>query len=793
MMSLSIHEMVAGARHFVQTIWEIDLASGKVKIWHDSARQQLNGSEIDYETIEQSYRASVYPPDLEKWDSTLSLAALRAFAKSGEKNISFEMRFNGQPFGFEWHEAFLDLLDDGESGAGRVLLTSQYIDSQKRAHIVEAAVSAEYDYVVYIDADRNSYVMYSANQENGTPTPPLASNDYEREVVAFHEAFVPADEREELNRSLMLANVLPILEENDEYIVYCKVAENGKLRDKKMRFSYYNRERNMLLLTRTDVSEVREVKRQRELLEDALHAANVANRAKSDFLSRMSHDIRTPMNAIIGMTAIAGAHIDSRERVLDCLEKISASSKLLLSLINETLDMAKIESGRITLAEEEISLGDLLQNVGTIIRPAIAAKGHRFDVHVHELRHELVIGDMQRIQQVFLNILSNAVKYTPEHGHIVLDIAEKLSPASGYGLYEFVFQDNGVGIKPEFLSKVFAPFERAEDPDIRTIQGTGLGMAICDNIVRMMNGTIKAESEFGRGSRFTVTIQLRLREQDMPDVRELTALPILVADDDPITCECVSMRLGELGMTCRCVGCGAEAVAEVTAAHEAERDYFAAILDLRMPGMNGIETARRIRASVGPDMPIILISAYDWSECEAEAHAAGIDGFITKPLLTSNLIYMLRKYALKEEPRRFRQLDAIPAADYSFARILLVEDNELNREIAAELLSGSGAEIDPAENGREALERFAAAKPGTYDLILMDIQMPVMDGMAATRAIRALDRPDAKTVPIVAMTANAFEEDRKAALQAGMDEFIAKPIDLQKVFSVLSALLKKNR
>lgn len=788
-MSLQLQELISCLHHYMDTIWEIDLNTGITNILHDSMLPELEGCSLDYHALYNHYLKNyVYFPDQEIWRNELSLDALRVLAQSKQKYKKYEMRFAGGPFGFEWHEAYLNLLENSSGQPEKILITSKNVNDLKKALIVENAVNSEYDYVVYIDAKHNSYVMYSANSLNDTPVPPTASNNYEGEVIAFHQAYVPEDEQEELSHNLMLSNVLTKLETCEEYIIYCKVLENGTHRDKKLRFSYYDRTNHVLLLTRTDVSEVREVKRQRQLLEDALEAATVANKAKSEFLSRMSHDIRTPMNAIIGMTAIAVAHIDSRERITDCLEKINASSKLLLTLINETLDMAKIESGRITLSEEPFDLSDLLQTTMAILRPSIAAKKHTLDIHVHELRHELVIGDVQRIQQIFLNILSNAVKYTPEQGQILLEIAESQAPSNGYGCYEFIFADNGVGIKPEFLDKVFVPFERADDPDIRLIQGTGLGMAICENIVRMMNGTIKLESIYGKGSRFTVTIQLKLQDQEPLDCRELAELPVLLADDDPIVCESVSLRLEDVGMKCHWVSSGPEAVEAAFIAHREMRDYFAAILDLRMPGMNGIETARQIRTEVGPNIPIILISAYDWSDCEEEAQAAGVDDFISKPLLTSNLVYTLLKYTSKK-PAPKNKIEAIPVADYSGTRILLVEDNALNREIAVELIGATGAKIDTAENGKDALAIFTAAPVHTYNLILMDIQMPVMDGLTASRAIRSSGVPDAKQIPIVAMTANAFEEDRQAAFKAGMNEYITKPLDLKHVFRVLDTLL----
>ena len=537
----------------------------------------------------------------------------------------------------------------------------------------------------------------------------------------------------------------------------------------------------------TDITEQRALRRQleerSEMLRGALAEAERANRAKSDFLSRMSHDIRSPMNAVIGMTAIAASHIDNRERVMDCLEKIAISSKLLLQLINEVLDMAKIESGRLELAEDEVSLDELLQGIVTIMQPSIAEKRHNFDIHVYELEHERVVCDQPHIQQVFLNILSNAVKYTPEGGNIIFEVRENPSDIKGYGQFEFTFEDSGLGMKPEFLKKIFTPFERADDVAAYGIQGTGLGLAISKNIVGMMNGEISVSSIHGKGTKFTVKLPLKtadLKEEPAsPLLSPLPSLPVLVVDDDRIVCETVSARLAEIGMESRCVLSGKEALQEAVSAHRAGADFFMIIIDLMMPGMDGIETAREIRAAVGPEVPIILLSGYGWAEYEAKALAAGINGFIMKPLFKSSLIGAIRRYALKEAVPE--TLPAAPhiAASYEGKRALLVEDNAINREIAQEILGQTGIIVESAEHGLEALEKFAASDTGYYDVVFMDLQMPVMGGLEAARRIRGLERSDSPSVPIIAMTANAFEDDVKASKEAGMNAHLSKPLDFK--------------
>lgn len=542
----------------------------------------------------------------------------------------------------------------------------------------------------------------------------------------------------------------------------------------------------------TDITEQRELRRKleerTEELKNALRSAEQANRAKSDFLARMSHDIRTPMNAIVGMTAIAGAHIGERERVLDCLQKITGASKLLLSLINEVLDMSKIESGRLVLADDEFNVGDLLQDLVVMMQPEIRSKGHTLEIRIAGLQHEIVLGDTQRIKQVLMNIFSNAVKYTPDNGTIRIEVREKAMDAGTSG-YEFVFTDNGRGMKPEFLDKIFRPFERADDREIATIQGTGLGMAISHNIIRMMGGDIRVESEYGKGSRFTVYMPLRLQLHETAPEPDWNGLPVLVVDDDRLTCQSTCTYLQEIGLKGDWAFSGAEAIERISRRYEKKETYFAVIMDLKMPAMDGIETTRRIRRTVGNELPVIILSAYDVESYEKEARQAGANGFVTKPLFRSKLLQALKKYACEgfsaEEVHSTRLSDS----DFTGRRILLVEDNELNREIALEIVGSTGAAIETAVNGAEAVAKVTASPEGYYHLVLMDIQMPVMDGYEATRRIRALSRTDARTVPVIAMTANAFSDDVKKAREAGMNHHIAKPIDIQMLMKTLNTYL----
>ena len=524
-------------------------------------------------------------------------------------------------------------------------------------------------------------------------------------------------------------------------------------------------------------------------LKDAYRAAENASRAKTEFLSNMSHDIRTPMNAIVGLTAIAGANIESQDRVVECLGKITKSSRHLLGLINEVLDMARIESGRMSLAEEDFSLPELVDNLLTLTKPAIDEHKHQLEVHVEHIEHEAVCGDSLRIQQVFVNLMSNAVKYTPDGGNITLTIKEKPNGFSKLGCYEFSIEDNGIGMTPEFQKIMFEPFSRADDHRTTKVQGTGLGMAIARNIVNLMNGDIQVESAPNKGTKITVTVYLKLQENEKEQEKELLDLPVLVVDDDKTCCESTVATLQEIGIAGEWVLTGKEAVERCAARHKTGRDYFAVILDWKMPEMDGIATARKIRERVGEDVTIIILTSFDFSEIEEEARAAGVNAFMAKPLFRSRLTATLRQFTSgKKEKNARNYLEDFAKENYAGKRILLVEDNALNREIATEIIGMTGVTIDSAENGKIAVEKVMEAPEKWYDLIFMDIQMPIMNGYEATAAIRALAGSRGK-VPIIAMTANAFAEDVQLAKNTGMNEHIAKPLDLNKLNDVLKQWL----
>ena len=521
-------------------------------------------------------------------------------------------------------------------------------------------------------------------------------------------------------------------------------------------------------------------------LEKARQTALEANKAKSEFLANMSHDIRTPMNAIVGMTAIATAHMDDRKQVENCLRKITLSSKHLLGLINDVLDMSKIESGKLTLTTEQISLKEVVEGIVNIMQPQVKTKKQTFDIHVENILTENVWCDGIRLNQVLLNLLSNATKYTPEGGSIQLSLSEEKSPkGENYVRIYIKVKDNGIGMSPEFLKRIYESYSRADGARIHKTEGAGLGMAITKYIVDAMEGTIDIQSEPDKGTEFLLMFDFEkaaAMEMDMV----LPAWNMLVVDDDELLCETAIDALKSIGIKAEWTLSGEKAIELVNERHKKRDDYQIILLDWKLPGMNGIQVAKEIRSNLGDEVPILLISAYDWSEFEAEAREAGISGFISKPLFKSTLYHALCQYmdVGTEHEHTLNQ-----NIDLSGRRILLAEDNELNWEVAKELLTDLGVELDWAEDGRICLDKFQKSSEGYYDIILMDIRMPHMTGYEATQAIRGLAHPDALSIPIIAMSADAFSDDIQHCLECGMNAHIAKPIDVIELTRLLKRYL----
>ena len=539
-----------------------------------------------------------------------------------------------------------------------------------------------------------------------------------------------------------------------------------------------------------EIKKQKAVERNNLLLKEALAVANHANQAKTTFLNSMSHDIRTPMNAIIGFTSLAATHIDNKKAVADYLQKITVSSNHLLSLINDVLDMSRIESGRTKLEEKEVRLPDVLHDLRSIVHSSVQGKQLDFFIDTQDVLHENVMVDKLRLNQVLLNILGNAIKFTPARGTVSLRVIENPCPRQGYAEYEFRIKDTGIGMSLEYQQHIFEPFSREESSVVNGVQGSGLGMAITKNIVDMMNGAIAVHSEEGKGTEFTVILDLELAGEAVSQevIPELNNMHALVADDDFNTCSSVSKMLTTIGMRPEWTTSGKEAILRTRYAKESGDEFRAFIIDWLMPDMNGIEVVRRIRSEIGEDTPIIILTAYDWRGIEEEAREAGVTGFCSKPLFLSELREVLSRPFAKREVKDVEK-EVMDMSVFQGKRILLAEDNELNRELAEAIFTEAGFLLEMAENGKLALEMLQAREAGYYDLIISDIQMPVMDGYELSRQVRRLEDGKKAGIPILALTANAFEEDRQQVMEAQMNGHLAKPIDMEEVLKTIKEVL----
>ena len=558
---------------------------------------------------------------------------------------------------------------------------------------------------------------------------------------------------------------------------------------KAVRTGDWSTTRAVVLGFRSVDEETRKELEQMNLLRDALDQANRASKAKSVFLSNMSHDIRTPMNAIIGFTALATTHIDQRDQVEGYLKKIMTSGNHLLSLINDVLDMSRIESGKMSLEEKPCSMPDILHGLRSIVQADVHAKQLELYMDAVDVMNEEIYCDRLRLNQILLNLLSNSVKYTPAGGVVSVKVTEKPGAPAGHATYEFCIKDTGIGMSEEFVARIFEPFERERNSTTSGIQGTGLGMAITKNIVDMMNGTISVRSKQGVGTEFIVVVTFRLctEEREPQTIPELKNCRALVVDDDFNTCDSVSCMLQQIGMRAEWTLSGKEAVLRTRQAVMRNDVYSVYIIDWLLPDMNGVEVARRVRKEIGEQVPIIVLTAYDWSEIEDEAREAGISAFCSKPLFLSELRSCLMSVVGTEEKK---VENSARKGRTNTGRILLVEDNELNQEIATAILSEAGFQVETAEDGRQAVDLVSQSQPGWYQLVLMDVQMPVMNGYEATRCIRQLENRQLADIPILAMTANAFEEDKQEALRSGMNGHISKPINIEKLLETLNEMLR---
>nr|WP_325184197.1 response regulator [uncultured Oscillibacter sp.] len=670
------------------------------------------------------------------------------------------------------------------------------LETERRHHSLIQALASDYNLVCFFDLDTGlgetlwtHACPHHVLESLFSKALPMAES-----MEEYIQTCVFEEDREILRQAVSAESLTRELTQRGTFYFNYRVTCGNDLRYfqvKAVRAGNWSKQRGVVIGFRSVDEETRAEMEKKALLEDALSQANRASKAKSVFLSNMSHDIRTPMNAIIGFTALATTHIDQKEQVAGYLKKIMTSGNHLLSLINDVLDMSRIESGKIYLEEKPCSLPDILHGLRSIVQADIRAKQLELYMDAVDVKNESIYCDRLRLNQVFLNLLGNSIKYTPAGGVISVRVIEKPGAPAGWAKYEFHVKDTGIGMSEEFVDHIFEPFEREQNSTTSGIQGTGLGMAITKNIVDMMNGSIDIKSKLGAGTETTVTISFRLcSEAAVPQaIPELKNCRALVVDDDFNTCDSVSSMLQQIGMRAEWTLSGKEAVLRTRQAVMRNDHFYVYIIDWLLPDMNGVEVARRIRKECGENVPIIVLTAYDWSDIEDEAREAGVTAFCSKPLFLSELHSCLLSVVGTEEKSQPEQAEA-PAVHTG--RILLAEDNELNQEIAQAILEEAGFQLEIAGNGQIALEMLRASQPGYYQVVLMDVQMPVMNGYDATRAIRKLEDPALSSIPILAMTANAFEEDKREALRAGMNGHIAKPINIGELMNALDNALRSE-
>ena len=735
---------------------------------------------------------------------------LKACFEKGEDHLFHRYRtkdFLGEPMLAEQHIVmYRDLTNDDLLAITYVLDCTKLErfharEQEQRKTLLEdiqkiEGLASQYSTLYFINLDRNEYSKYRFSAGEPVDELKIDSNHAEKFFERFRKlakTYAHPDFQEGLARFADESYLRDILRDKKRYAYrFLHMGKRGTYQWLELvliKFAQIDEAASNIAIAFLNVDEEeREKETQRQALLDALAAAEHANKAKTAFLNNMSHDIRTPMNAIIGYTALAAAHVDDAEKMRDYLDKISTSSNHLLSLINDVLDMSRIESGRVKIEEKEVHLPDVLHDLRTIIQSNIVSKQQDLFIDTQDILHEDIITDKLRLNQVLLNIVSNSIKFTPVGGTISIRVLEKPCHLNGYATFEFRVKDNGIGMSEEFQKHIFESFSREQTSTVSGIQGTGLGMAITKNIVDMMGGTICVYSEEGKGSEFIVTIDCKLSGSVVKYeiIPELQGARALVADDDTDTCMSVSKMIKRIGMRADWTVSGKEAVVRAKEAFEEGDEFKAYIIDWLMPDMNGIETVRRIRKVIGDSTPIIILTAYDWSDIETEAREAGVTAFVSKPLFMSELREVLTRPIRTEALKR----EAAEAVDFTGKKLLLVEDNELNQEIAVEILREAGFIVDVADDGIVAVEKMVEAEADRYDLILMDIQMPKMNGFVATREIRTLNDNTKANIPIIAMTANAFDEDKKRAFECGMNGFVAKPIDIKVLMSALTEIFR---
>jgi len=770
-----------------------NLSTGEVEMINgtDPLLSQKDAPQYD-DIINGVLCAMTRSADREQFRKLFSREALLNAYNRGTTEFSMEYLFRPDATGCPvWGRTVMNLLKRPGSNDIIAFDSVSDIDHVKTIDIImKKTLIKGYDFIASIDVKTKRVAFVSINNQTETMKEISSGNSFDAITEKYANEHIPDEKRSAYLKFFDFKHITDALDHGEQVEETFLVREEGADRYKRMEFSYIDRESGLLSLVQTDLTELQKTQAEHEAaLSVALTAAKQASSAKTNFLSRMSHEIRTPLNAIIGMDAIAAQNISNPDKVADCISKIGISARFLLSLINDILDMSRIESGKMLLKNDKFQFREFISSINSIIYNQARAKGLDYECVVSSEIAEVYIGDAMKLQQVLINVLGNAVKFTAK-GKISFDI----HPMSGNGnqsVLRFTINDTGIGIREEFFSKIFDPFEQGDTSTTTAFGGTGLGLAITKNLLDLMDGTIQVRSIVGVGSEFTIDVPLTVEEQ-------IAVFPVaglrfkdmhtLIVDDDLMICEQTCNILGDIGMHGEWVTTGQEAVQKVQENFERSRFYDFILVDWKMPDMNGIETTRSIRKIVGPDVTIIIITAYDWEAIEVEARAAGANMMISKPLLKASLVSAFEKAKGRERETERREI----SFDFTGHRVLIAEDNAINAEIAKALLEAKHFTVDQVSNGLKALERFTSNPVGTYDAILMDIRMPLMDGLQATINIRHWDREDARTIPIIAMTANAFDEDIEKSRAAGMNAHLSKPIEPDIMYATLERLINKK-
>ncbi|MDD3617597.1 MAG: response regulator [Lachnospiraceae bacterium] len=727
------------------------------------------------------------------YDAHFTREAMCAAYERGETHFSME-HWDSCVDG--WIETSYDMLKNPITGDLVGFMFARDIQEKMLARkIIGTIAKQEFDYIGCIDVTKKQYSLYIKSPER-TRLPAEGPVDFEQTFERIIEEFVVPEDRETATFHMQLSHIKEELQKDSIYSFVIRMTElNGQARFKRFSFMYLNGTERTILFSRSDVQKIMiEEQEQKVALGHALQAAEQASKAKSEFLSRMSHEIRTPMNAIIGLSALAASDVDKPDIMADAIAKIGMSARYLLSLINDILDMSRIESGRMELNECAFDFDKLILNINNIIYPQATKKGLDYDVIINSFLEKAYLGDETKIQQILINVLGNAIKFTPKGGKVTLEV-EQLECTRNRAKIKFTISDTGVGMDESFLPHLFETFSREQNGYTATVQGTGLGLAISKSMVEMMDGTIRVRSIKNVGSVFTIELYLEVSEKtkerlNLVESMNLTRLRALVVDDDILVCKSTEHILEDMGLQAEWADSGMDAIEKVRKNHKEKNDYDTVFVDWKMPDLDGIETSRQIRKIVGPDVTIIFMTAYNWAAFEEEAREAGVDYFMDKPLFRSNLVATFEKIYMHKENKI--QINREKTYHLKGKNILLAEDHYLNVEVARRLLEKEGMSVTVAGNGLEVMEVFLEAEPGTFDAILMDVQMPEMDGLTAASSIRKMKKTGCKTIPIIAMTANAFDEDVRKARESGMDAHIAKPFDPKIIYETLERCINGN-